>query len=204
MELKQKTTFNTREFKLFDSKLHYSYSKFGTKNEVVIAFEEISGDKVSHISSNFTLLSLSLAVTLVGIAIIGIVFLVAEPIVNWGLFIFAAVLIIVGIGLFISYWMSRTNYWKIRLNDGRQLFFHKDGPNGEQTEKFIDELYNLRNKFLRRNYMTVDKNLNYESQLDNFRWLRSIHAISQDEFDSLYNELKRTVDPLKTNIGFRD
>lgn len=52
--------------------------------------------------------------------------------------------------------------------------------------------------------MIVDKNLNYESQLNTFRWLKSIHAINQNEFEDLYNELKKTVDPLKTNIGFRD
>lgn len=99
---------------------------------------------------------------------------------------------------------TRESFWKIKLSDGRNLVFHQNIPDYNLTEKFIEELFNARNVFLRKNYMLVDKNLNYEGQLNTFRWLKSMHAISEEEFDNLYTELKETVNPLKNNIGFKD
>lgn len=204
MELIQKKLFNKKEFRISDSKLYYSLTKFGNKNEVIIPYEEISGEKVSQTSTNFTLFTLSLTVFLVGVVIAGIAVLLAEPNEASGLVIFGSVLMTIGALLFILFLYSRESFWKIQLSDSRNLFFHQNIPDQAKTEHFISELLNSRNVFLRQNYMIVDKNLNYESQLNTFRWLKSIHAINQNEFEDLYNELKKTVDPLKTNIGFRD
>ena len=66
----------------------------------------------------------------------------------------------------------------------------------------MDELINTRNRYLRENYAIVDEHLNYENQLGNFRWLKSINAITKEEFDQKYEELKRTVKPEKRNVGF--
>jgi len=196
-ELKQKKNFVTRELRFTESKLFYNVSKFGNENEVDILFENLNGEKVSHKSTNHTLLIIS-----------GIIYLIAI-IVQISLFRggtgekFAG-LFWAGIGtiFLIIYFLSRQNFWKIRLANDSYIYIHKNIPNKSATDQFIAELMKSRNEFLRENYALVDENLSYESQLNNFKWLKSIDAITKAEFDQKYKELKQSVKPEKSNIGF--
>lgn len=79
---------------------------------------------------------------------------------------------------------------------------HKKIPNETEVNQFIDKLIESRNNYLRENYFLLDENLDYNSQLTNLRWLKTINVISKSEFDNKYNELKRTVKPDKKDIGF--
>ena len=108
----------------------------------------------------------------------------------------------IGTVMFAVYFMSRKDFWKIKLSNNSYLYVHKKIPSEEKTNQFITDLIESRNSYLRENYSFIDENLNYESQLSNFRWLKSINAISKEEFDQKYAELKKTMKPDKRNIGF--
>jgi len=108
-----------------------------------------------------------------------------------------------GTVMLVVYLISKKSLWKVKLSNNSYLFIHKNIPNESETNQFLADLIDARNQYLRENYAQIDENLNYEHQLSNFRRLKSIKAITKEEFDAKYNELKQTVKPDKTNIGFK-
>ncbi|MEM7187829.1 MAG: hypothetical protein AAF466_14360, partial [Bacteroidota bacterium] len=113
-------------------------------------------------------------------------------------------LIWAGIGtvILLIYWISRENFWKIKLSNDTYLYVHKNVPNEQTTDAFVNDLMRSRNEYLKENYTNIDENLSYETQLNSLKWLKSIEVLTKSEFDQKYEELKRTVKPDKTNIGF--
>lgn len=193
----QKKNFIQREVKLTDTKIFCSVTKFGNTNEIDIPFENIDGEKVSYKTANlyFLLIAFGCCATAV---LISISSFKANQIQN----------LAVGTGFtlallfFILYWFSRADFWQIKLSDGNSILLHKKIPNEKTVSVFIDEIIIARNNYLRENYATIDENLDYESQLNNFKWLKSIKAISKEEYDKKYSELKKTINPSDMNIGF--
>lgn len=194
----QKKLFTTNEYKITESKLYYNISKFGDSNEIGIPYENLDGEKVSLKSSNGFSLAISITLYLVAIMTHFDSYSHEEnrsP--N-----FAFIWFILGTIMLIIYFFSRKDLWKLKLSNSSFILIHKNIPDEESTNMFISNLFETRNNYLRDNYAVIDENLSYESQLTNFRWLKSINAISKGEFEEKYTELKRTVKPDKTNIGF--
>ena len=196
-KLKQKKNFVKREFRFTDSKLFYNVSKFGNENEIDIPFENINGEKVSYKSANSTTLVISISIFLIA-ALVEISYLKSENGANSTPLFFAGIAAI----FLILYILNRNDFWKIRLVDDSYLYIHKSIPSPLVADQFIEGLMEARNEYLRENYATVDENLPYESQLNNLKWLKSLSAISKDEFEVKYIELKRVVNPDKPKIGF--
>lgn len=196
-QLIQKKNFARRVFRISEAKLFYIYSKFGNENEVDIPFENIDGEKVSHKKSHNILLLIAIGIYIVSIAVF----------VGWqrggDVEQFAWLIwTIIGTGFLVAYYFSRENFWKIKLRNNQYIYFHKNLPSKDETDEFIQNLIDSRNNYLVKTYGQIDENLDYKSQLQNFRWLRSIEAITEHEFDSFYENLKRTVKPEKRDIGF--
>lgn len=195
--LNQKKNFVQREVRLTDSKIFCSVTRFGNTNEIDIPFENIDGEKVSHKTANlyFLLLAFGCCVTA---TLISTVSFKTTHIQNLA----AGIGFFLALSFFILYWFSRADFWQIKLSDGNSILIHKKIPNEKTVTLFIDEIIKARNSYLRENYATIDENLDYESQLNNFKWLKSIKAISKEEYDKKYSELKKTINPSDMNIGF--
>lgn len=193
----QKKNFVQREVRLTDTKLFCSVTKFGNTNEIDIPFENIDGEKVSYKTVNlyFLLLAIGLGFTAFIISTSSFKENVIQDLASGVSFILA-------LSFFILYWFSRADFWQIKLSDGNSILLHKKIPNEKAVNLFIDEIIKVRNSYLRENYATIDENLDYESQLNNFKWLKSIKAISKEEYDKKYSELKKTINPSDMNIGF--
>lgn len=196
-QLRQNKNFVKRELRFTDSKLFYNISKFGNGNEFDIPFENLDGEKVSHNSINHTLLIIAIVIYLITIVVQISLYRDGKEEILVGL-------LWAGLGtIFLAlYFLSRQNLWKIRLTNDNFIYIHKNVPSKSVTDQFLSELMKSRNEFLKENYATVDENLSYESQLNNLKWLKSINAISKEEFNQKYNELKHSVKPEKPNIGF--
>jgi len=193
----QKKNFVQREVRLTDTKLFCSVTKFGNTNEIDIPFENIDGEKVSYKTANIYFLLIALGCCITAIIILTSSFkeTVIQNLttrVSFGL----------SFSFFVLYWFSRADFWQIKLSDGNSILIHKKIPNEKDVNIFIDEIIKARNAYLRENYATIDENLDYESQLNNFKWLKSIKAISKEEYDKKYSELKKTINPSDMNIGF--
>jgi len=196
-ELKQNRPFVKRSFRFTDDKLFYTISGIGKENEVAIPFEQITGEKVSYKISIRTLLALSLTLYVIATIIPMVHFLNRD---TETLTIIA--LVILATALLISYLFTRYNLWKIELVSGYFILFDKKAPSTEETNNFIESMYEARNTYLIENYGNIDKNLSYEGQLENIKWLKAVGAFSKDDFLQKYEELKNTINPDNFGIGF--
>lgn len=196
-ELKQTKNFVTREFRISDSRLFYKISKFGNEDEIDIPFENINGDIASHKSSKQIFKILALVIYFISL-IIQISIFSGGKAQN-----FSGLLIAIVATLFlILYSKTKQEFWKLKLVDENYLFFHKNIPSKSACDIFLEKLMKSRNDYLKENYAVVDENLDYETQLNSFKWLKSIHAITKDEFNRLYSELKKSIKSDKPSIGF--
>ena len=195
-ELKQHKRFDKREFRFTDSKLFYVQGRLGESNEIDIPFENIDGERGSYLTSKTSLLLVSIVLAIVAVgASLGSSGLLGT---RWALVWITGVGAVAFFGL---YWNSRREFWKLKLKED-YLYLYKNLPSPEQTEAFLKSLLEARNAYLRENYLQIDENLDYEQQFYNLRWLRSIAAISKEEFEAKYEELKQTIKPEKKKIGF--
>ena len=190
--LVQKKNFVTRELRISDAKLFCKVSKFGNTNEIDMPFENIDGEKVSFKSSNNVLLLVSMGLNLLSII---------NLFLDFGKWISLLGFVIATI-LFVIYWLSIGDFWQIKLMDGNSILVVKDVPDTKTVDHFIDEIIKARNVYLRENFATIDENLDYESQLNNFKWLKAIKAITKEEFEAKHAELKKIYFHSDLNIGF--
>lgn len=190
--LVQKKNFVTRELRISEAKLFCKVSKFGNTNEIDMPFENIDGEKVSFKSSNNVLLLVSMGLNLLSII---------NLFLDFGKWISLLGFVIATI-LFVIYWLSIGDFWQIKLMDGNSILVVKDVPDTKTVDHFIEEIIKARNVYLRENFATIDENLDYESQLNNFKWLKAIKAITKEEFEAKHNELKKIYFHSDLNIGF--
>lgn len=190
--LLQKKNFVTRELRISDTKLFCKVSKFGNTNEIDIPFENIDGEKVSFKSSNNVLLLVSMSLNLISII---------NLFLDFGKWISVIGFIIATI-LFVIYWFSIGDFWQVKLMDGNSILVVKDVPDTETVDNFIDEIIKARNLYLIENFADIDENLDYESQLNTFKWLKAVKAISKEEFEAKHAELKKIYSHSDLNIGF--
>ena len=190
--LVQKKNFVTRELRISEAKLFCKVSKFGNTNEIDMPFENIDGEKVSFKSSNNVLLLVSIGLNLLSII---------NLFLDFGKWISLLGFVIATI-LFVIYWLSIGDFWQIKLMDGNSILIVKDVPDTKTVDHFIDEIIKTRNVYLRENFAAIDENLDYESQLNNFKWLKAIKAITKEEFEAKHAELKKIYFHSDLNIGF--
>ncbi|MCW1148113.1 hypothetical protein [Flavobacterium lacisediminis] len=188
----QKKNFVTRELRISEAKLFCKVSKFGNTNEIDMPFENIDGEKVSFKSSNNVLLLVSMGLNLLSII---------NLFLDFGKWISLLGFAIATI-LFVIYWLSIGDFWQVKLMDGNSILILKDIPDAKTVDDFIDEIIKARNVYLRENFASIDENLDYESQLNNFKWLKAIKAITKEEFETKHEELKKIFFHSDLNIGF--
>lgn len=187
-----KKNFVTRELRISEAKLFCKVSKFGNTNEIDMPFENIDGEKVSFKSSNNVLLLVSMGLNLLSII---------NLFLDFGKWI-SLIGIVIATILFVIYWLSIGDFWQIKLMDGNSILIVKDVPDAKTVDHFIDEIIKARNVYLRENFASIDENLDYESQLNNFKWLKAIKAITKEEFEAKHAELKKIYFHSDLNIGF--
>lgn len=82
--------------------------------------------------------------------------------------------------------------------NGIELFFTQ--KNKEDVIAYSNKIINASNNFLLKKYSKVDRSLPIEPQLDNFQFLLNRDIISDDDFETLKNQLLGTEN--KISIGF--
>ncbi|MCW5518809.1 hypothetical protein J1N09_03100 [Aureitalea sp. L0-47] len=197
-ELIQKKNFITREYRLGESKLFFYKISYGNGDEMDIPYENIDGEKVRANNNSYITLLLGIGGLLFGVLLL----LLGMFVENLQTGYLGIVSLLFGIPVIGYYWLTKEKLWKIKLSNGTYLHFHQSIPSPITVEEFINELITTRDKYLLDNYGTIDKNLGYEEQLSNFKWLKSIRVISNNEFDNKVIELRNVVDPEKFKIGF--
>jgi hypothetical protein len=196
--LKQKRLFTIREIKIYESKVFVREKKFGQADgEVMIPFQELSIEKTAHNFSQPVFLWASLFLYLIALVAF------TDRYDNGGDLYAWLWISIVATASLAFYIIRKENSWKIKLaNKNTYVFAFKNIPDTKTVDEFIDTLFATRNKYLRETYLTLDKNLNYEEQYKDLKWLLYIEAISKKEYYAKYDELKALFNKNQKAIGF--
>jgi hypothetical protein len=196
-ELIQKKGFTKREAKILDTKIVYKSTLFGRESEVSIGYEDLSKYKNAHLLNrkNFYI-----------------------PVIVLGLLSFSSfmwrndkdfdpnVWILWGILFLIStllYLISIEKLWKVRVQYNMYLFFFRNIPSKKEVDEFIEYLFETRDNYLRETYFfEPNKNSSYESQKNNFQWLRKSEVITGAEFQNSMKKLEAVFNNDLKKIGF--
>ena len=194
--IKQKRFFSKKEYTILEHKLHFKTSYIGGENEGIIAFEDISKEKSTNKETNPILLIISIFLYLLA----GASFVWRnDKDVDKEMWI---VFTLMATSLLIVYILMRENSWKIKTYNKGFLYLFKHNPNEKEVNAFIDTLFLERDNYLKQTYLNLDANLSYETQVNDLKWLRNVEAISREEFNKYYDDLKLLFAPKKGNIGF--
>lgn len=196
LELHQRRFFTMRKIKIYENKVFYKSSKFGNESEINIPFEELTIFKESHILSNFYVSLIS--GVLLFISLISIIYRNDKDF-DPDIWKFWTLAFIVSAFL---YFVTRENLWKIKVQNNTYLFILKNVPNKEDVNSFIAALFDARNKYLKETYSELNRNVSYETQLQNLQWLKRIEAIKKVEFEKKRDELNSLFNFEKNAIGF--
>lgn len=196
LELHQRRFFTIRKIKIYENKVFYKSSKFGNESEINIPFEELTIFKESHILSNFYVSLIS--GVLLFISLISIIYRNDKDF-DPDVWKFWTIAFIVSA---FFYLVTRENLWKIKVQNNTYLFIFKNVPDKEEVNSFIDSLFDARNKYLRETYSELNRNVSYETQLQNLQWLKKIEAIQKVEFEKKREELNSLFNFEKNAIGF--
>lgn len=194
--IKQRRFFTKREYNILDNKLHFKTSYIGGEGESIISFENITKEKTTYKSQNSAILIISLFIYTFAL----VSFLIRkEKDVDPDMWIACT---FIASTLMIVYVIMRENSWKIRLYNNGYLYIFKNIPHKNFTDEFISTLFAELDKYLKEIYLSLDPNLSYNTQINDLKWLRSVEAVSKEEFDKYYEELKLLYAPKKGSIGF--
>ena len=193
---KQTKFFITREFEITESHLNYKVIKYGNETELKIPFENLR-EKTSFRNINVEFLFISGFFGL--LACSSVLWKMEDETVDIGMIFFFGS---VSIGFLLYFIIGRVNQWRLRLSNNQYVFINKKVPSLSQTENFINNIYEAQKRYLRLNYLIIDSRLNYENQLETLKWLKSLNAISQAEYNQKYEELRTLILPEKKTIGF--
>ena len=63
-------------------------------------------------------------------------------------------------------------------------------PDSKTVNDFITSLQTTMKSYYRKRYAIINPNLDKESQIFNYQWLKEIEAITEDEYEKLVSDLK--------------
>lgn len=197
IEIIQKYFHIKREAKILDTKVIYKSTIFGKEAEVSIPYEELSRDKESHFK---TIPYINIIIGILSFFTFICFIYKNDKDFEDKAWLFWGTLLLVAI---IIYFFTKEVLWKVRVQNNTYLFFLKNHPDKETVNDFIDSLFVSRDKYLRDTYFfEPTKYVTYESQKNNFQWLRRMEAINNEEFQKRKKELDEVFNMEVKKIGF--
>lgn len=105
--------------------------------------------------------------------------------------------VLVGLGFggltILSYYLIRIKYYLIELDDETQMFIIYNKPSLQKMQEFIDEVYERRKQFYRKEYFYVNYKSTIENEIGRMDWLRSENIISENEYNVIVDEINDNV-----------
>lgn len=186
-ELRQKKLFQRKEYKLYDDKIFVKIKTHTEQNEWHSSLEEIGLKKLyKKQSKTVQLICSAVCFCIVLTAFFTYIFFPNQ--ISTDSFVGNSIVwSLVGIGLLLIPIKNEL----IVYGGTQDLVFFRNLPNDESVEEFVNTVITKTKKFLRSKYAKVDKDLSKEIQIGNFNWLKNIEVISEEEYESLKEELNR-------------
>lgn len=202
-ELEQKSFFTGYQLRLGDAQLLYKVSRRGVHQEYAINYEYLGGTRTSHLKGR-PLLWIS-GVLLLLLSFVYLILHLSQGISGSSIWDRIFVILLPGLGLLLVllFFWGRRSLWRVStLDKWPTIWFYKSRPSRFVVDGFYEKLLDARNSYLYKQYATLEDGLSYEEYLSNLKWLRSIQALDEQQYDLLYEQLKKRTDPGSTRIGF--
>jgi len=186
-ELIQKKTFASKHYKILKGKLQVNIKSTKEQNEWTCSLEELGLKKLYKKQPRF-LLNLAVVVCFaIALAAAITYFFFPEQIDAGGFYINTVLWGFLGL-----FFMLVPVKNEVYLYGGSQdLAFYRNIPNEESVDQFLDELIQATKEYLREKYTKIDKDLAEDIQIENFKWLKDIEVITEQEYQELKEELTR-------------
>jgi hypothetical protein len=189
MELNQRRLFSRQQFKCDENTLHIStWSLFTGTKDWSVRLDEIGfryDVRQMGIFSNGCLFA-------VAIVIISTLVIIELPLLTA-----LIVLIISMTPLILGRTINSYNYMQIPTRRGTVLIGYSKKEK-LKADEFIVSLKETIKKYMIWKYGTIDPDLNFQKQVENFWWLRNNEIITEDEYAQLKSKLKEDIQKSQT------
>lgn len=182
--LKQRRLFETREFHLHPEHLRVIVKDGDGTAEVLIDYEMITMNK-RHLVEQSSRLYFSA----ISFGIFSCGGLVAYSLGVTAMAKWVALWLLASIVLFAFHWARRKEYLLVDLTNDKSLFFLQGRPSTGKLERFLEEMYKRRRRYLRHRYEEIDFDNDPRNEIRKFEWLLQEGAISEAEFETIRIEL---------------
>ncbi len=202
-ELLQKKNFTKRRIRITPRELLYEVSRWGNVDETPIPFEDLTKSITNHqeafsIWRYLNWLFLYFGVIWLFTGIVG-----HSPYASSGESLLLSLLLFLLAGFF--FWMykyTQEHCWKLRLTNGTYLFILKNVPSEENVDEFIETIYDRRDEYLIPVLGEINPRVNYETQLENLKFLQYLRVWEEKEYTAAKEKLDEACGQKPRAIGF--
>lgn len=185
-ELKQKSLFEKREFKITDSGLETYTKDFEIDTSNFWSFDDFSDKTRIHTEKYPKVLYAGLLTVLVGL-IRGGLTIGNNPTTA---IVSGTVVVTIGTIIILIYVFYQKKYTLLSMDNDHHVFVLHDNPNKHEFEEFIKSFYEARKANYREKYFKIDLHGDRENQIDRMKWLHRENIITGTEFEIIVEEIQ--------------
>ena len=181
--------FSRQKFQIQKSTLRVNKKNIFDSIEYEIPFDLINNKIITQ-----TIINNNLIISGIFVFFLGLLFLFgSSP-------EFTYILASMGLFLTILAFLNRKKVITISTLDGNSIELYFNNQNKVEVMEYANEIIKAANVFLLRKYSKVDRSLPIDPQLERFQYLLNREVITEENFESLKNQLIGTEN--KYSIGF--
>jgi hypothetical protein len=178
MTFKNRRYFTKQEFEIKKTSLNISKKTLFDEVEYETSLEQLDNKKKIEVRTNSNLFFIGLFVFGIGI------FFLSGSIIEM-----TAICTVICIVLVIAAFIDKKRVITIASYEGENITFYFNSKNKQEVIQFVEQIFQASNAFLHNKYSKIDRALPIEPQLNNIQFLRNREVISEEEYNTLKNEL---------------
>ena len=180
----QKSGSKITTFSIEDTGLLIKTNSRNSSTEIHYPFEHIKTNRATALDHNKG--ALTVAWVFAGIAVLVFIISFTDKTVEW---ISIPLWSTISLALFVMYFRTRKRKLYLQTTESKIIEFLADNKTSQKVNNFIEHLLDERNSYLLSKYGTINRNLDYATQLENLNWLLNNRAISKEKYDNKIQEL---------------
>lgn len=133
----------------------------------------------------------------IGLVIAGLTFLRGITAVNKDQNIVYAVIamaLVIAGATYAYYYFTRVKYYAVALEDNKRFQVLYDTPSHSEVLDFINEVFERRKQYYRRQYFFIDYENDRKAELEKMKWLLSENVITENEFNVVVDEIDENIE----------
>jgi hypothetical protein len=202
-ELLQEKNFTQRRIRITPRELLYEESRWGKVNEIPIPFECVTKSITNQQVVNNYWLVIGLFFAYLGMLFLYGAFFDKEKDLTQGESLMTSLVMFMIAGAFGGlYQYTKEEFWKLRLTNGTYLFILKNMPSEEEVDEFIETIYARRDEYLIPVLGEINPRVNYETQLENLKYLQYLQVWEEKEYTAAKEKLDEACGQKPRAIGF--